>query len=167
VTIDHFIPIATWGGATTQSNCIPSCVACNHQKGNINPDTQALSFVAPERLAQVRAYLQEIGRWHQESLSTMWQHAPKLARRQLAVGALKQYCEQRALLSDDPHAAFYRLLCQQVFGIAWDGANAFQVEESLRWKLAHATDMLDKEACEDALGFFTTELTQCSIDDSR
>jgi 5-methylcytosine-specific restriction endonuclease McrA len=30
VTIDHFIPLATWGGATTQSNCVPSCPMCNH-----------------------------------------------------------------------------------------------------------------------------------------
>ena len=27
-TIDHFIPLAV-GGATTQSNCVPSCLVCN------------------------------------------------------------------------------------------------------------------------------------------
>ena len=163
-TIDHFIPLATWGGATTQSNCVPSCLVCNHLKADRYPDEQALSFVAPERQARVHTYVQEIGRWHQESLRSTWEHVPKLGRDQLAVQSLKRYCEQRAEVSDDPQSVSYTLLCRRIFGVAWDPANAFQVQESLRWKIAHATDTLDEEACKDALRFFTAELTQGQTD---
>ncbi len=160
VTIDHFLPLATWGGATTQSNCAPSCLSCNRLKADINPDSQALSFVTPERLAFVRTYLQEVGRWHQESLRRTWEHVPKLARDPLAVGSLKRYCEQRAQASDDPHAASYVLLCRRIFGVAWDPAHAFQVKKGLHWNIAHATDTLDEEACKDALRFLDAELAQ-------
>jgi hypothetical protein len=160
LTIDHFIPLATWGGVTAQSNCVPSCLACNRLKADKYPDEQILTFVAPERLTKVRAYLQEIGRWHQESLKRARAHEEVLARGQIAVEALKCYCEQRAEAPDDPHATSYALFRRRIFGVAWDLVDVFQVQLSLHWLLTHATDQCSLEACKDAWRFFTAALDQ-------
>ena len=163
VTIDHFIPLA-FGGATMQSNCVPSCLSCNRLKADIYPDEHTLPSLSKERLEEVRSYLEEIGRRHQESLNKLWERVPKLAHDQLAAQALKRYCEQRARETDDPCAAPYARLCQRIFGVPWDPAYAFQVLESLRWQQAHASDRLDAEASKDALRFFTAELAQDRAD---
>ena len=162
LTIDHFVPLATWGGTTTQSNCVPSCVACNRKKADISPDSGALSFIAPERLARVRAYLQEVGRWRQEGWRRTWEHVPKLAREQLALEALKRYCQERADVPDDPHATTYALLCRRIFGVPWDPVMASQVLVSLRWLGTHTSDRLLKAACEDALRFFAAACAEDS-----
>jgi hypothetical protein len=162
LTIDHFVPLATWGGTTSQSNCVPSCLACNRLKANTSPDDQALSFVAPERLVRVRAYLQEVGRWRQESWRRTWEHVPKLARDQRACEALKRFCEERARVSDDPHAAAYALLCRRIFGVPWDPAIASQVLSSLRWQRANTSDPRLVAACIDALRFFAAQLAEDS-----
>lgn len=160
LTIDHFVPLAAFGGATTQSNCVPACLACNRLKADAYPDSEALSFVAPERLARVRTYLQETGRWRQESWRRTREHTPRLARDQRALEALKRYCEEHARGLDDPHAAAYAVLCRRIFGVSWDPATASQVLESLRWTQVHANDRFLKAACTDALRFFAAELAQ-------
>lgn len=139
---------------------MPSCRECNCLKADQYPDEQPLSFVAPERLAQVRSYLQEIGRWHQESFRRTWEREGVLARGKLAVEALKHYCEQRAQVADDPHAPSYTLLCRRIFGVAWDPANAFQVQVSLDFLQTHAADQATVEAYEDARRFFTAARDQ-------
>jgi hypothetical protein len=146
---------------------VPSCFVCNRLKADLYPDGQTLSFVAPERLEKVRAYLQEIGRWHQESLRRTWEREGVLARGLRAVEALKCYCEQRAQVLDDPHAASYTLLYRRIFGVAWDPTNAFQVQVSLHWQQAHATSQLILDACADAWRFFTAALDQDHDDDPR
>lgn len=160
LTIDHFIPLATWGGTTTWSNCVPSCFGCNHLKADQHPDEQTLTFVAPERLERIRTYLQGIGRWRQESLRRAWEREKVLARGKAATEALKRYCEQHATSPDDPHAASYAMLNRRIFGVAWDPTNAIQVQVSLHWLLTHATDRCSLEACKDARRFFTAALDQ-------
>jgi hypothetical protein len=163
LTINHFIPLAAFGGTTTQSNCVPSCLPCNRLKGDQYPDDQTLAFVAPERLARVRAYLQEIGRWRQESLQRSRERVPKLARDHHALSVLKQYCEARASTSADPHAESFALLCQRIFGIPWDPVLPKEVLESLSWHRVHASDRRLKEACRDALRFFAAQLAEDSF----
>ncbi len=165
LTIDHFIPLSAFGGTTTQSNCVPACVACNRKKADQYPENQTLTFVAPERLARVHAYLQEIGRWHQETLKRSREHVPKLARDQQALEALKRYCEACAVSSDDPHATAYTVLCRRIFGVPWDPVLPSQVLISLHWQQANASDQLLKAACQDALCFFAAETTKASFPD--
>lgn len=52
--IEHFLPVETWGGGTTLSNCVPACASCNtckdHPKfillGNNEKAVVALTRVA-------------------------------------------------------------------------------------------------------------------------
>jgi hypothetical protein len=160
LTIDHFVPLSAFGGTTTQSNCVPACLSCNRLKADQYPDEAALAFVAPERLARVCAYLQEIGRWHQESLKRSREHVPKLARDHQALQALKRYCEAHAGASDDAHAEAFAVLCWRIFGVPWDPALAQEVLESLRWQRANTNDRRLKAACREALQFFAAHIAE-------
>lgn len=53
-SLDHFQPLALKGG-TTITNCILSCVRCNHSKGSLSPEIFLCG--RPERLARIKAYL--------------------------------------------------------------------------------------------------------------
>ncbi len=59
-SLDHFVPMA-WGGGTTITNCVLSCLWCNLCKGNSLPEI----FLAhdPERLARLRYYLAHRRSW--------------------------------------------------------------------------------------------------------
>lgn len=152
LTIDHFVPIA-FGGGTTYSNCVPCCYFCNTRKGSAYPEGEAVSFIAPEQLEHVRSYLVEIGNRHQESFKKLYERLPLLAQFEIAVVALKQYCQENALRLDDPCAMYYGLLRLSIFGVDWDPAPYFQVCVSLSWQKEHARDPLLKIVCEDATSF--------------
>ena len=52
--LDHFVPIVK-GGGTTQSNCVPACVACNSAKGGKHPQGYLMEPDAYMRVAQYLA----------------------------------------------------------------------------------------------------------------
>lgn len=148
-TIDHFQSLA-YGGGSTHSNCVPSCISCNAEKASTSPRNLTPSFVNAERLAVIRDYLEAIGRRNQEHWRRLCEREAAFARMDEAVARLKSYCESHALESPIENAA-YGYLRGMIFGVEWDPSYYFQVLISLNWQKQYSTFAPLTAACEDAL----------------
>lgn len=105
-TLDHFVPLA-FGGGSTSTNSVPSCLLCNQAKADQHPDQ--LTMFYPEALAQVRTYLQAEGQRLHERAAERIQRFPYLAHGQQAAFRLKAYCQEQVQTGKDT-AAHYALL---------------------------------------------------------
>lgn len=54
ICLEHFLPLSLEGG-TTQSNCVPACMACNVKKKNVHPDL--VKNIPAKSMERVRVFL--------------------------------------------------------------------------------------------------------------
>ncbi len=148
-TIDHFQSLS-FGGGTTHSNCVPSCMSCNTRKASQSFRELDATFVRAERVTAIREYLEVIGHQHQESLHRLYEREPVFLRLHEATLHLKQYCEERAQQIQTEESTAYGYLRQMIFGVEWDPAHHFQMLTSLIWQQQHSTLPILAAACEDA-----------------